>query len=183
MRTLRRIPVACALLVLGLQQAAASPAPPNLVVIMTDDLDRLSLDTLLRAGLMPNLQQSVLDGGVRFDQAFVTDAICCPSRITYLTGQYAQNHQVFTNNIFTNGGIPAFDDAQTLPVWLRQAGYTTSFIGKYLNGYGYFFTYRDDPAALEEAREQWDAVDPSAPRGASGLRLSRRTVRAAPPVA
>jgi hypothetical protein len=40
------------------------------------------------------------------------------------------------NNSPPSGGVEALDAQHTLPVWLQAAGYRTSHIGKYLNGYG-----------------------------------------------
>ena len=58
----------------------------------------------------------------------------CPSRATFLTGQYAHNHHVLSNKAPT-GGYSKLNHANTLAVWLRRAGYRTAFAGKYLNGY------------------------------------------------
>ena len=46
---------------------------------------------------MPELQRYLVDGGTTFGNAFVTDALCCPSRATILRGQYPHNHGVLTN--------------------------------------------------------------------------------------
>ena len=62
--------------------------------------------------------------------------VCCPSRATFLTGQYAHNHHVMGNRA-PAGGYRAFDEQETtMPVALQEAGYDTIHIGKYLNGYG-----------------------------------------------
>ncbi len=60
--------------------------------------------------------------------------MCCPSRATYLTGQYAHNHQVL-GNAPPFGGFGRLDTSETLAVWLQRAGYDTTHIGKFLNGY------------------------------------------------
>ena len=60
---------------------------------------------------------------------------CCPSRATFLTGQYAHNHGVLSNGP-PFGGFARLRGAETLPVWLQRAGYATGLVGKYLNGYG-----------------------------------------------
>ena len=44
--------------------------------------------------------------------------LCCPSRATYLTGQYAHNHGV--RNTPPHGGDEALDARHTLPVWLQR---------------------------------------------------------------
>ena len=102
---------------------------PNVVVIETDDQ---AVDTM-RA--MPYTRRVIGDRGVDFTNSLVNFPLCCPSRATFLTGQYSHNTGVLDNGP-PNGGIEALDQAHTLPVWLSAAGYRTGFVGKYLNGYG-----------------------------------------------
>jgi arylsulfatase A-like enzyme len=107
-----------------------SPAArPNVVVLMTDD------QTVESMRVMPNVRGLLADQGVTFDSSFVSYSLCCPSRSTFLTGQYAHNHGVWSNSP-PNGGYYKLDSTNTLPVWLQKAGYQTVHLGKYLNGYG-----------------------------------------------
>ena len=116
---------------------AGHPAPasgataqrPNLVVVMTDD------QTYADMAAMPLTRRLIGGAGATFTRAYVSYPLCCPSRATFLTGQYAHNHGVRTNAP-PDGGYEALDGDHTLPVWLRAAGYRTAHIGKYLNGYG-----------------------------------------------
>jgi len=108
---------------------------PNIVVIMVDDLDERSFNILIESGLMPNLQEHLLDHGIRFTNSFVTNPMCCPSRATFHTGQYSHNHHVLTNNL-PDGGVSVFNDTSTLATWLHDSGYRTGFVGKYMNEYG-----------------------------------------------
>jgi N-acetylglucosamine-6-sulfatase len=107
--------------------AAQSQPRPNVVVIMTDDmrLDDLQVMTKTKA---------LFSSGTTFRNSFVTTPLCCPSRATFFTGQYAHNHGVFTSSP-PDGGFIALDNTNTLPVWLQATGYYTSHIGKYINGY------------------------------------------------
>ena len=119
---------------LALPSLRAEPAPaaferPSVVVLMTDD------QTYQDMAALPQTQQLIGAAGARFTRAYVSTPLCCPSRATYLTGQYGHNNGVF-NNAPPHGGIEALDAQHTLPVWLQAAGYRTSHIGKYLNGYG-----------------------------------------------
>ena len=94
-------------------QAQSSPAlRPNVVMIMTDD------QTLESMRVMPNVKTLLADQGVTFDNNFVSYSLCCPSRATYLTGQYAHNHGVW-GNAAPNGGYYKLDSTNTLPVWLQ----------------------------------------------------------------
>lgn len=136
-------------LVVGAGQLSANHSgPPHLVVIMTDDLSVDALDAVVAAGRMPNLKTMLIDQGVSFANAFVTDPLCCPSRATFLRGQYAHNHRVYSNTTgepgrpgiawpgwFPENGSPGKNES-TIATWLRDAGYHTGHIGKYLNGYG-----------------------------------------------
>ncbi|HEY7149147.1 MAG TPA: sulfatase [Gaiellaceae bacterium] len=103
--------------------------PPNVVVFMTDD------QTVESMRVMPNVKTLIADQGVTFDNSFVSYSLCCPSRSTFLTGQYAHNHGVMSNAAPT-GGYYKLDSTNTLPVWLQRSGYQTILLGKYLNQYG-----------------------------------------------
>jgi N-acetylglucosamine-6-sulfatase len=107
--------------------AQAPGAKPNLLVIMTDDLETDDLKALPSVRLLA--QQ-----GTTFGNSFVGYSLCCPSRATYLTGQYNHNNGVLSNAA-PDGGFGRLDHTNTLPVWLQAAGYHTTHIGKYLNGY------------------------------------------------
>jgi arylsulfatase A-like enzyme len=85
--------------------------------------------------VMPNTHALLAEQGVTFDNNFVSYSLCCPSRATFLTGQYAHNHGVWSNSP-PDGGYYKLDSSNTLPVWLQRAGYQTIHLGKYLNGYG-----------------------------------------------
>jgi len=102
---------------------------PNVIVFETDD------QTVESMRVMPNVKTLIADQGVTFDNSFVSYSLCCPSRATFLTGQYAHNHGVMSNAAPT-GGYYKLDSTNTLPVWLSRAGYQTILLGKYLNQYG-----------------------------------------------
>ena len=104
---------------------AAAPGEPNVVVVMTDDQNVSDMR------VMPRVEALIGDQGTTFSNSFVNDPLCCPSRSTFLTGQYAHNHGVVAGN-----GFRSLDSSNTLPVWLQKAGYHTGHVGKYVNGYG-----------------------------------------------
>lgn len=109
--------------------AAQAGDRPNIVVVMTDDQDLASV------GVMRKTRRMIGRQGTTFTRSFATFPLCCPSRATFLTGQYAHNHGV-TSNRLPDGGYDAFRDRRTLPTSLRRAGYRTGYVGKYLNGWG-----------------------------------------------
>jgi N-acetylglucosamine-6-sulfatase len=129
---------------------AATAVRPNVIVLMTDD------QTFDDMAVMPQTRRLIGAAGTTFDRAFVSYPLCCPSRATFLTGQYAHNHNVLGNKP-PNGGYGRLDAAHTLPVSLQQAGYATIHIGKYLNGYG-----STVPASVPPGWTDWHgALDPT----------------------
>ena len=120
--------LAVALFAIAPASAAAKQQRPNIVVVMTDDQTLASMNEMT----MPNVTALTEIGATEFMDAIVTTPVCCPSRATMLTGQYAHNHGVLAN---TPGYADLRGKANTLPVWLRRAGYATAHVGKYLNRY------------------------------------------------
>jgi len=132
--------------------AEAPQARPNIVVVMSDD------QALESMRVMANVNALLGEQGTTFADNYVSFPLCCPSRTTFLTGQYGHNHTVM-GNAPPQGGYEklAPTHANTLPAWLRTAGYHTVHIGKYLNGYG-----RQRPTEVPAGWDEWfGSVDPS----------------------
>ncbi len=106
--------------------------PPNIVLILTDDQTADELDR------MQGLGAAIIDKGMTFTNAFVSNPLCCPSRTSILTGKYSHGTGVYRNDP-PNGGFETFgaQDASTVATWLHgaPAHYATALVGKYLNGY------------------------------------------------
>jgi N-acetylglucosamine-6-sulfatase len=128
---------------------AAAGSRPNILVILTDDqrIDEMRV--------LPRTRALLGERGTTFANSFVAYSLCCPSRSTFLTGQYAHNHGVLGNGPPT-GGYPRLDHTNTLPVWLQAAGYYTAHIGKYLNNYGV-----DSPAPPPGWSRWFGLIDPA----------------------
>ena len=113
--------------------ATPTPKPLNIVVIMTDDQDEAS------AKDMPLMQSLIAAQGVTFSNAIATTPLCGPSRATLLSGRYAHTHGIRSNQA-PLGGYGNYRDrgieGDSIPVWLKAAGYRTAYLGKYTNGYG-----------------------------------------------
>jgi N-acetylglucosamine-6-sulfatase len=118
---------------------------PNFVVIQTDDqtLDQLYATYTPPGGApipaMPNTLASIAGKGMTFNRYYVSYPLCCPSRVSLMTGRYAHNHNV-RGNVPPNGGYTGFSfrqaDTHNIATWLQGAGYRTIHVGKFLNGYG-----------------------------------------------
>ena len=121
-------------------EPAASPEPApdpresikNVIILLADDLDWAAFDAIPRLAALK-------EQGVTFTNHTVTDALCCPSRVSMLRGQYVHNHRVVSNMQETGGGFGTYyankDEADSLPVWLAAAGSSNGYFGKYLNEY------------------------------------------------
>jgi arylsulfatase A-like enzyme len=108
----------------------SSTRQPNIVYIVTDDQ---RFDELAD---MPAVHRTLIDRGMTLRRAYVVNSLCCPSRADFLKGAYSHTTGIYLNGDGGGpGGFPDFDDRSTLAVWLRQAGYKTALIGKYLNNY------------------------------------------------
>jgi N-acetylglucosamine-6-sulfatase len=115
-------------------EGATATTRPNVVVILTDDQDPASVK------VMKAVERELAAKGVTFANNYATTPECCPSRVSFETGQYAHSHGVLTRHP-PKGGYQGFAAQprliqNALPVALHGAGYRTAYIGKYLNGYG-----------------------------------------------
>jgi N-acetylglucosamine-6-sulfatase len=99
-----------------------SKTRPSVILILTDDQRWDSLDQMPQLNAAPEW--------ARFENAFVDEPQCCPSRASILTGRYPQHTGVET---LRDGAD--MNDTRTVATMLQGAGYRTGLYGKYLNGY------------------------------------------------
>jgi arylsulfatase A-like enzyme len=124
--TLRKLLATLALIgVVCLQACVTLPRfndrRPNFLIIISDDQRFDTMD------YMPATRSVIFDQGVSFTNGYITTPLCCPARASLLTGMYAHNTGVHTN-----------DDALNKPTFvydLHQNGYYTGLVGKYLNSW------------------------------------------------
>jgi N-acetylglucosamine-6-sulfatase len=105
----------------------SAAAKPSIVLIITDDME---------VGLvehMPKVKSLIAGQGATFTRAYFNNPLCCPSRVTMLTGRYSHNTRVTSNKHaqFYKSGLTG----KTSAVWLKRVGYRTALIGKYLTEY------------------------------------------------
>jgi arylsulfatase len=111
---------------------AATPARPNVLLILADDLGFSDIGCYGGEIHTPNIDRLAADG-LRFTR-FYNGARCCPSRASLLTGLYAQQTGVglMTGNDHEPGYTGAINDScVTLGQILKQAGYQTFMSGKW----------------------------------------------------
>ena len=112
--------------------AAAEPvaSPPNVVIILTDDMGTDEMDALLKTNDL------LVDQGVSFTNAIAPTSLCCPARAALLTGTYSHTNGVWSNQS-AFGGWATFQSSedQTVATALDAVGYQTGYFGKYVNGW------------------------------------------------
>jgi N-acetylglucosamine-6-sulfatase len=106
----------------------SSAATPSVLLIVTDDQ---RWDTLWA---MPHVRELIADKGTTFADAFVVNALCCPSRASILTGNYSHTTGVYRETP-PFGAFQSFRDGSTIATWLHDAGYSTGLFGKYIDAY------------------------------------------------
>lgn len=109
----------------GMLHTAEAAERPNIVFIFTDDHASHSMSCYgSKINKTPNLDR-IANDGMRFENCFVTNSICGPSRAVILTGKYSHK-----NGFVRNGN--RFDGAQqTFPKLLKKVGYQTAIVGKW----------------------------------------------------
>ena len=109
------------------EEKATSAVRPNILFIMSDDhavnAVRAYGKHLSEYARTPNIDQLASEG-MLFENCFVTNSICSPSRATILTGKYSHKNGVYCLN-------QNFEDQPTSATILQQAGYRTGVFGKW----------------------------------------------------
>ncbi|QVY66134.1 sulfatase [Polaribacter sp. Q13] len=110
------------------QQPEAEKQRPNIIYIMADDHTSQAFgiynSRLSKLNPTPTLDK-IANEGIIFDNCFVNNSICTPSRAAILSGQHSQANGVLD----LEGALPK--DHQYLPIEMKKLGYQTAMIGKY----------------------------------------------------
>jgi arylsulfatase A-like enzyme len=100
---------------------------------------------------LPRLGDLLSREGLSFTNAFATNPVCAPSRVSILTGRYSHNHGAYLNGIGFTQFRETGGESSTIATWLRAAGYRTALFGKYLNGY----PEPANPAYIPPGWDEW----------------------------
>ena len=112
--------------------AVANAEKPNVIVIVADDIGYGDVgfhDVVADGVVTPNLDRLAQSGAV-FEEAYAASPICSNSRLSLVTGRYAQRWGAY---YYGDGGLPS--DEHTIAEMMKEAGYRTMKVGKtHLNG-------------------------------------------------
>ncbi len=120
----------------GDQEASADASPPNIVVILADDLGYADVSIYGDRLQTPNIDRIGREGAV-FTQGYVTTPVCSPSRASLLTGRYQQRYG-FEYNARQAPEVPdvgLIAAELTIADHLKAAGYATGIVGKWHLGF------------------------------------------------
>lgn len=117
----------------------AAAERPNIIMFLIDDQNPSSIAAFGGKTYTPNLDR-MAEEGMKFTRAYVSSSVCTPSRYSFLTGRYAGNShsKMYAEAVggVENQGYPSFNvalerDNMNVGNVLREAGYTTGFVGKF----------------------------------------------------
>ncbi|MCF8222467.1 MAG: sulfatase [Bacteroidales bacterium] len=114
------------IIVLLLASCSEQDKRPNIIFIMADDHTQEAISAYgSYRNTTPNIDR-IAEAGMLFENAYVSNSICAPSRAVILTGKHSH-----INGKIDNSGHP-FDSTQiTFPKLMQEAGYETAMIGKW----------------------------------------------------
>lgn len=147
--------------------ATAHAERPNIIMFLIDDQNPSSITAFGGDTYTPNLDRMAAEG-MKFTRAYVSSSVCTPSRYTFLTGRYAGNSysKLYADEVGgkQNQGLPGFnvaleDDNMNVGNVLREAGYTTGFVGKFHLG------SKLDFPELYKGKDKWINISKDAKPG------------------
>lgn len=113
-------------------KSEAQSKPPNILLIVADDLGYEKLSCYGGLDLQTPFLDRMANEGVRFTRVY-TSPVCTPSRMSLYTGTYTPRHK-YTEVLPVHLGTKDFVDFSSTPTHahqLQKAGYTTSVTGKW----------------------------------------------------
>ncbi|KGK00113.1 sulfatase family protein [Thalassotalea sp. ND16A] len=108
-----------------IEQTSVKTAKPNIIFIMSDDHSERAISAYGSKIIDTPSIDRIANEGVIFNNSFVANSICGPSRAIMLTGKHSHINGFTDNSSY-------FDGSQaTYPKYLQQAGYQTAIVGKW----------------------------------------------------
>jgi arylsulfatase len=137
---------------------AGDRRPPNIVLILADDLGWGDLGCYGQTKIKTPSIDRLAAEGMRFTTAYTGNAVCAPSRCCLMTGKHpghahVRNNRQWKQNVQWSGQVPLPEATVTLPRLFKEKGYATGAMGKWglgspensgdpaKQGIDYFFGY------------------------------------------
>jgi arylsulfatase A len=129
--------------------ANAGPRPPNIILILVDDLGWRDVGFMGNTFVETPQIDRLAKTGMVFSQAYASAPNCAPTRACLLSGQYPPRHGIYTvvdprqpagsawhKLLAAHSESELATEVVTLPEALRPAGYATGFFGMWNLGRG-----------------------------------------------
>jgi len=148
-----------ALVIIALLCAQASARPPNVIIILADDLGYGDLSCYGQTQYATPRLDRMASEGLRFTQFYAGSPVCAPSRCTLITGLHTGHARIRGNGTTSGRPVLLLPEDVTLAEILRPAGYATACIGKWgmgeagstgvpnAQGFDYFYGFLNQTAA------------------------------------
>ncbi len=130
---MKKLPVILTAIILLLATALQAADQPNIIFIMADDLGNADLGYRGSDIKTPNIDK-LANEGVRLEN-FHGMPVCTPARAALMTGRYPMRYGLQTLVIFPSHSYGLPTDERTLPLSLKEAGYSTYMVGKWHLGH------------------------------------------------
>ena len=112
------------------QAGAAGGAKPNILFFMFDDMRYEGV--IDNPAVLPKTKRWLAEAGTNFTHAFTSTPLCCPNRAIMWSGRLPHNHGVYDN--YTGDNL---DHDWIAPRYLRDAGYNTALVGKFITDWNW----------------------------------------------
>lgn len=144
----------------GCQQAPDDPTPPNIILVLADDLGYGDISTFNPESKIPTPNiDKIADEGMKFTDAHTSSSVCTPTRYGILTGRYNWRSQLKSGVLTGKSKAMIPMDRTTVASMLQQQGYHTAFIGKWHLGWDWSLHDPDNFGGEGWGASDFDNID------------------------
>src|SRR5688572_7302532 len=132
---MKRLVAALCVVILLAPTFAIAATKPNIVYILADDMGYGDVGAYNPQSKIPTPAMDALaKHGMRFTDAHTGSAVCTPTRYGIVTGRYAWRSRL-KRGVLYGYDEPLIEEGRlTVPALLKQHGYATACVGKWLPG-------------------------------------------------
>jgi arylsulfatase A-like enzyme len=115
--------------------ALAGESPPNILLLLADDMGYGELGCYGQEEIRTPVVDALADRGMRFTDFYAGTSVCSPSRAVLMTGKHTGHATIRGNSGYYGdhkwSRVALRQDEETVAEMLKRAGYETAFIGKW----------------------------------------------------